>query len=121
MKLSPLDLVKNKKAQIGKRINAILLVIISVIILFSIFDALVPEAQSAGTQLGDAQRCSDGGGFFNTSQSACLNGTNPGDTGVVAFSAIPISTLFSSSGVIILLLMVSLILIVIKMVMPRGK
>ncbi len=114
-------LVKNKKGQIGKRINAIIIVILTIVILFQIFEALVPEAQSAGTQLGDAQRCSDAGGSFNETQSACLNGTNPADTLVVSFNSIPINSLFSSSGVVILLLMVGLFIIVLRSVLPGSK
>ena len=114
-------LVKDKKGQIRTKINTVLIVIITIVVLFQVFAALVPEAQSAGTQLGDAERCSVGGGFFNSSQSLCLNGTGVVDTDLVAFEAIPISSLFASSGVVILLLMVALLLIVIKVVRPTRK
>lgn len=115
-------IVQNKKGQvIGTKINTAILVIITVVILFSLFNALIPEAQSAGTTLGDIQTCGDAGGFFNSTQGLCLNGTGPVDTDLVSFSSIPLNTLFSSSGVIILLLMVGLLLVVLQIVFSRRK
>lgn len=116
-----IKLFNTKKAQIGKRIEPAIVVIISVVVLFLVFSSLVPEAQTAGDSLGDAQACSTAGGFFNTSQSACLNGTGIADTGVVGFEGIPLSGIFSGSGIIILLLMVTLFLGILKLVMPSRK
>ena len=116
-----IKLLNTKKAEIGKKIDSVVVVIITVVVLFLVFAGIVPEAQSAGATLGDAQTCSNSGGFFNTSQSACLNGTGVADTGVVAFDSIPLSGLFSSSGIIILLLMVTLFLGVLKLVTPSRK
>ncbi|MAH51507.1 hypothetical protein CMI37_37170 [Candidatus Pacearchaeota archaeon] len=120
MESKTITLFKDKKAQVAKKINSIILIILSVVILFQIFTALVPEAQSAGEQLGDAERCSVGGGFYNTSQTACLTNSSPEGTNQI-YSPIPVSSLFGNSGVVILLLLVSLFLIVIKMVMPTRK
>ena len=111
-------LLNTKKAQIGKKINGAVAVIITVVVLFLVFADLVPEAQSAGDSFGDAQLCSESGGFFNTSQSACLNGTGVADTREVAFEDIPLNSLFSSTGVVIILLMVALLLIILKVVIP---
>ncbi len=116
-----MELRNNKKAQLGKRINAGVTIIITVVVLFLLFADLIPEVQSSGNQLGDAERCSVSGGFFNTTQSACLNGTSPADTGVVGFDAIPLSSLFSGSGVVVILLMVFLLIIVIQTVLPRRR
>lgn len=113
----------NKKAQVKltPAITVAVTVIITVIVLFAIFADLVPEAASAGDQLGDANTCSAAGGFFNTSQSACLNGTSPADTATVAFDAIPLGSIFSGTGIIILLLMVSLFLSVLGLVLGRRR
>ena len=116
-----MDLGKKAQINLSGKLTTIVVIIITIVVLFQIFSSLVPEAQSAGTELGDAQRCTDGGGFFNSTQALCLNGTNPADTALVNFDAIPISSLFSSSGVVILLLMVSLFIGVMKLVLPKGK
>ena len=111
-----------KKAQMGQKINKILIIILTVVILFQVFASLVPEAQSAGTQFGDVQTCSDAGGSFNTTQGLCLNGTTPADVTLVAFNSIPVNSLFSSNGVVILLLMVGLLIIVVRAVtLKSGK
>jgi hypothetical protein len=121
MKIYSVDLVKSKKAQLNTKINTVIVSVITIVILFQIFSTLVPEAQSAGDELGDLQRCSDAGGFYNNTQALCLNGTNPADTAQVTFSAIPISSLFGSSGVAVLLLMILLLMIVLKIIMPKRK
>lgn len=121
MQVKTINLIDNRKAQINAKINAVIGAIITVVVLFTLFSNLVPEAQTAGNQLGDSQRCSDAGGNFNTTQSLCLNGTNPADTAQVSFQSIPVSTLFGSSGVVILLLMVALLIIVLKTVLPSKK
>ena len=115
-----MDLGKKAQINLSGKLTSIVVVIITVVVLFQIFASLVPEAQSAGTELSDATRCADAGRFFNVSQTACL--TNSSLEGiVVSFDAIPISSIFSSSGVVILLLMVSLFVGVIQLVMPKGK
>lgn len=117
-----MEFIKNKKAQqFRQRINVIVGIIITIVVLFSLFQTLVPEAQSAGNQLSDATRCSDAGGFLNATQALCLNGSNQEDTTVVAFSAIPIASIFSGTGVVILLLMVFLLLLILGMVLPRRR
>lgn len=116
----------NKKAQqvgngFNKTIISIAIVIITIVVLFNVFASLVPEAQSAGDQFSDATRCSDAGGNFNVSQALCLNGTSPADTGTVNFEAIPVATLFSGTGVVILLLMVFLIIGILRIVLPSSR
>lgn len=115
------SLVKQKKAQIGNKIATVVTVIITVVILFSLFADLVPEVQTAGTEFQDSDVCGEAGGFFNSSQGLCLNGTTPGDTAQVSFSAIPLGGLFSSTGVVIILLMIFLLLLVLKIVLPSRK
>lgn len=88
--------------------------IVILVVLFNIYSELVPEAQASGDSLGDATLCSQAGGFFNTSQSACLNGTSPADTGAVGFSSIPLSGILSGSGVVFVIIMAALIIIVIR-------
>lgn len=115
-------LVQNKKGQRFEKIFlTITILIVTIIVLFSLFNALVPEAQSAGTQLGDAQTCGDAGGFFNATQGLCLNGTNPADIALVSFSSIPLSGLFSASGIVILLIMVGLLLVILGLVLRRPR
>lgn len=113
--------VKNKKGQIGKKIEVVVIIILTIVVLFEIFTGLIPEVQSAGDELGDANRCSDAGGSFNVTQALCLNGTSPADTAQVSFDAIPISSIFSGTGIIVLLLMVGLLIGILRVVLPKRK
>ena len=123
MESNSLGLVKSKKAQIGKRINAVIIVIITIVILFQIFSALVPEAQISGDRfISDA--CSDAGCSFDTSTRVCeINSSSEGE-GIACPNAVnspPLSSIFSGTGIVILLLMVTLLLIVINIVLPKRK
>lgn len=115
--------IKNKKAQIGSKITPIVGVIISVIVLFLIFSAVVPEAQTAGDRfVSDA--CGEAGCSFDTSTRVCeINSSIEGE-GIACPNVVdspPLAGLFSGSGIVILLLMVGLLLIVLKFVLPKRK
>lgn len=102
-------------------INTALLAIVLLVVIFQIYASLVPTAQAAGDTMGDAAKCSVAGGYYNTSQTACLNGTTPADTAVVSYAAIPLSGIFSSTGIVFVLIMAALIILVVKSFMPKGK
>lgn len=117
-----MKLIKSKTARLSTGVlNIAILGIVLLVVLFQLYAELVPEAQAAGDLLGDATKCTDAGGFFNTSQTACLNGTNPEDIGVVGFSGIPLSGLFSGTGVVFVIIMAALIVLVVKAYLPSGK
>jgi len=114
--------MKLKNAKLKTSIlNTALLAIVLLVVLFQIYASLVPEAQAAGNQLADAERCSVAGGFYNTSQAACLNGTTPADTAAVSFAAIPLSGILSGTGVVFVIIMAALVVLVVKSFMPKGK
>ncbi len=118
------SLTKDKKAQVKVNFSKVFLsivsIIITIIVLFSIFSSLIPEAQNAGDEFSDATRCGDAGGFFNTTQTACLTNSSPEGLGQ-SFSAIPVASLFSGTGIVILLLMVFLFIGIIRLVMPSRR
>ncbi len=119
----------NKKGQIDKKINTVVIIIISIVVLFQIFAGIVPEAQTAGDQMSDETVCIDTGCVFNTSLTPdCQSnrspqgfGGNSSGTCPFALENIPLSSLFGSSGIVILLLMVLLFLGALKIVIPKSK
>lgn len=117
--------VKSKLAQIGNKINNVVGIVIFVVVIFQIFSSLVPEAQSAGEQLNSSNRCAELGCFFgdgiNGTQDGCFNNQSVEQENCAVNNEIPLSSLFSSRGVVILLLMVGLFIMVIRLVMPKGK
>ena len=122
----------NKKAQmqISKTVEKGAILVIIVVVLFLIFAALVPEAQTAGDSLNESNRCSSVGCFYNTttaSQSGltgdCANnisGERLRCSDAIG-EGIPLSGLFGGSGIVFLLIMVFLLLTILKIVMPTGK
>ena len=122
----------NKKGQIklNKTIEVALILILTVVILFSLYSALIPEVQTAGDALNDSNYCVSQGCFYNASlldespavDNPCRqeNASNSSNACGVAHT-LPIASIFRSGGIIVLLLMVTLILVIIKTVMPKGK
>ena len=121
----------NKKGQLklNKTIEIALIIILTVVILFSLYSALIPEVQKAGDSLNDSNRCNAVGCFYNTSGrgveiSGCrINVSIEGNETACSsnLQTIPLSNIFRGGGIIVLLLMVTFILVVIKTVMPKGK
>ena len=122
----------NKKGQIGlnKKIEAVAILIIIVIVLFSIYSSFIPEVQTAGDSMNDSNRCNAVGCFFNSSagtggelQGCRINSSREGNTTACASSlqTIPLSSLFRSGGIVVLLLMVGLLIAILKTVLPKGK
>ena len=121
----------NKKAQaLNKNIEAGAILIITVIVLFLLFAALVPEAQTAGDSLNlnISDRCNDVGCFYNATDNVnttvdckidlTVNAT--ACTNALA-SVIPLSSLFGSGGIVFLLVMVFLLLMILRTVLPKSK
>ncbi len=92
--------------------------IIGIAVLFFVAAALVPEAQTAGDQLGDPVKCTDAGGFFNASLDQCfINASIEGQVVTVPFQSIPLSSLLVGGGVVFILVAVVLL----KMVFKTGQ
>ncbi len=116
--------LKGKKAQIGRKIETVIIVIISVVVLFQIFASLVPEAQSAGEEFSDETKCAEAACFFNSTlaPSCVINSSQEGTAACTnKVQIVPLASLFGSSGVIILLLIIVLFIGTIKLVMPKTK
>ena len=118
-----------RKGQIGKKIDTAVVLIVSVVVLFLVFAGIVPEAQTAGETMSLSSRCTAVGCIFN--ETTASNSGFEGDCAINSSAertactdplgqGIPLSGLFSGSGIVILLLMVFLFLGVLKMVLP-GK
>ncbi len=125
MKLKSMD----RKGQIDKKINAVVIIIISIVVLFQIFAGIVPEAQSAGDTMSDDTICVNAGCIVNTSLTPdCQSNRSPQGFGGnssgacgVALQNIPLASLFGSSGLIILILMAFLFIGALKIVLPSSK
>lgn len=102
-------------------LNTAILSIVLLVVLFQIYANLVPTAGAAGDSLGNAATCSSAGGFFNSTQQLCLNGTGIADTAQVSFQSIPLSGLFSATGIVFLIIMAALILLVVRNFLPGSK
>ena len=122
----------NKKGQVklNQKIEAGAILIILVVVIFNLYSALVPEAQTAGDKLNDSNRCSAVGCFFNQSAGVtgnlqgCRANSSPEANKSACGSSlqtIPLSSLFRSSGIVFLLIMVGLLLTLLKIILPKGK
>lgn len=118
-KKSNFKLLSSKAGITTKIISSAILALIVLVVLFNVYAQIIPEAQGAGDSLGDSARCSAAGGFFNESQSACLNGTNPADTAGVTFSTIPLSGLFVGTGVVFVIVIAALVVLVVKSLLTQ--
>lgn len=117
-------LIKAKKAQkLNKGITVAVTVIISVVVLFTLFADLIPEAQSAGDEFSDDNKCVEAGCIVNnTFSNTCRNDTIPtSEACTFDIETVPLASLFGGSSVIILLLMVTLFLGIISLVMPKSR
>lgn len=111
----------NKKGKLTRQtvISGMILLIITVI-LFSVYASLIPEAQSAGNELGDASRCATDGGYWNITLDGCY--TNTSTTAVAYdYSGVPLSSLFSGSGMVFLIIMAGLVMLIVTSIFPKKK
>ncbi len=119
-------LTQSKKGQaLEKGITVAVIIIISVVVLLRLFADLVPEAQTAGDEFSDSNKCGEAGCFFNSTETpTCLINSSTEGQGVacnVAVQTVPLATLFGGQGIIILLLLASLFLGIIRIVMPKSR
>ncbi len=117
-----MKLLKSKSGVLKPNIlNTAILALVLLVVLFQIYATLVPTAGAAGDSMGDSATCSSSGGFFNSSQQLCLNGTGPADTAQVSFQSIPLSSLFAGTGIVFLIIMAALIILVVRSFLPGTK
>lgn len=111
-------MIKLKTASIEKKAMPIILTLIIIVILFKAYAAIIPEAQTAGDSISDSEICSDGGGYYNLSGPidgiTCYNETPHNvNSSAVDVNYIPLSGIFSSTGVIFALIMAGLVMLII--------
>lgn len=99
------------------------MVIVAIVVLMALYQGLVPEVQTAGNLMGDDAKCTDADCFYNASLSTpCTNASASQDIGCLnAVETIPLSNLFSGTGIVALLIMFGLFIVIIKMVMPKKN
>lgn len=112
--------LKNKAQLKSNILQTAILGLVLLVVLFQLYSELVPEAQGAGNTLGDAARCSEAGGFFNTSQSACLTNSSPEGL-TQSFDAIPLAGLLSGTGVVFVIIMAALVVLVVRSFLKGDK
>ena len=109
----------NKKGKlttnlIGYGIVAILVIVI----LFKLLAVLVPEAMTSGDEL-TTNPCELAGGYWNLTDTSC--DVSASNTTAVSYGEIPLASLFSGSGVIFIIVMVSFLLIVVYGFLSKKK
>ncbi len=139
-KMKELSLIQNRKGV--SKFNTLIITgftaLILIVIVFSVWASIVPEAQKAGDSMNDSNRCSDVGCFYNNSiltatsaSPACRTNSSPdpavnieGDNSSACASgdpSIPLASIFGGRGIAILLIMLIALFIAIKTVLKPGK
>ena len=109
---------------VGQKVNSVIMVVVAIVILFSLYAALVPEAMSSGNDLNASNTCVRNGCAWNvTRANDCSSGntTSTDTTYCDRTESIPLSSLFTSSGFVFILVMIGLLLLVVKLTMGHGK
>ena len=119
----------NKKGKLGTNtLNTVVLAIVILVVLFASYAAIIPEAQTAGNSLNESNQCTRAGCFFNASGDTTgvncytANGsTSDTACSVDGFENIPLSGLFSGTGVVFVIVMAALLILVVKGFMSSNK
>lgn len=109
--------------------SAAIIGLVILVVLFQTYAVVVPTAGVAGDKMTDEGRCTASGCGFNESYLPddginCYNDTsifNSTDTGTCSDQGIPLGNLFSSTGVVFVIVMAALLMLVIFAFMPKGK
>ena len=102
-------------------VNTAILGIVILVVLFKLYAELVPEAGTQGDLLTDEGRCGTEGYFWNSTDEDCRLSNVTGTVVAPAEYEVPLGGLFSSSGLVFIIIMAALIVVVVKSVMPSGK
>ena len=123
-----MKLLKSKAGKFSTgTITFAVMAIIIIVVLFSLYAALVPEAQTAGDSLGDAARCADVGCYYNetsinaTSGILCETTQASGAACTVGHQSIPLGALFSGTGIVFVIIMAALLILVVRAYLNKGK
>ena len=122
-----MKLLNSKKGKFDlKFMEAVVTGLVVLIILFTAYSVIVPEAQSAGNSFNASEQCITAGCFYNATNSTNgFCGTDGlGETACDVSSAntpIPLSGLFSGTGVVFLIVMAVLIIVIVKGYLKSKK
>ncbi len=123
-----MKLLKSKDGKLNQAvINTAILVIVLLVVLFQIYAAVIPEAQAAGNSLNDSNQCASAGCATRANSTipfACVTNVQANLTDAVACpnpNSIPLSGLFSGTGIVFIIIMAALFILVIRGFMKAGK
>ena len=107
-------------------LNTAILGIILLVVLFQCYAAIMPTSQAAGNSMNDTARCNAAGGTYcaNLTTPYCYSVATCNSTvgnPTVAYNQIPLSSLFSGTGVLFVVIMAALLILVVKAFLPGGK
>ena len=119
------NLIKATSAKLStESINAAILALILIVVIFKVYSTLVPEAQSAGDEMNVSNRCAAVGCNWNESAAVdCNINTSPegNATSCATPYVVPLSSLFSGQGIVFIIIMAALVVVIIRSIMPKGK
>ena len=104
-----------------KKVNVLVIGIVVVLVLFSLYASLVPSAQAQGDAMNDSNRCATVGCYYNSTAPLCQVNSTSTNACTVSNQTIPLSGLFSSSGIVFILMMIGLLIVIIKGYMVGKK
>jgi len=117
-----MKLMKSKKGKLSTQmINTAILGIVILVVLFKLYAELVPEAGTQGDLMTDEGRCGTEGYVWNSSAENCRLSNVSGTVINANTYEIPLAGLFSSSGLVFIIVMASLVVVVVKAFMPGSK
>jgi len=120
-----MKLIRSKKGKLStSMLNTAILAIVLLVVLFQLYAALLPEAQTAGNSLNDSNYCVSQGCVYDGSGAStafCVNGSGVSNISCASSASVPLGGLFSGTGVIFVIIMAALLILVVKSFMPGKK
>ena len=107
-------------------ITGIVLVIVAIIVIFTIVGNTAADIKDASESITDANNCTDGSDaagtawFYNSTGVSCANATN-GSIYPAGYNRLPLSNLFATNSVIILVFMSAIFLTSLILVIKKFR
>ena len=116
--------------KISKAFMPVLIAIIAIIVIFNLVGSSSTQLTGGGDSITDANNCSEGVDnndvalVYNITDKYCYN-TSPDETGgkdsIAEQYDLPLNSLFSSNGIVLLILMAAVLLTIISIAMMKKK
>ena len=106
-------------------VNVAILTIVVIVVIFTAYAEIVPEAQEASGNMTDQGVCEAAGCLYNTSNTAVPHNcqVNSSDTGECTLDDesdyFPLQGLFAADGILFLVIMAGLVVLVVRGVMAK--